>query len=75
MHSLLHDLGQTSGASVARAVQRRMHGSDAVPDQEPARRADRRADAIATHTGGTGDAELDAYNVYLAKLNKLDQAD
>ena len=44
-------------------------------DDRRARRADRRADAIATHTGGTGDAELDAYNVYLAKLNKLDQAD
>ncbi|MEZ0075825.1 cytochrome c oxidase assembly protein [Planotetraspora sp. GP83] len=43
-------------------------------DDRAARRADRRADAAAAKTGGTGDAELDAYNDYLAKLNKRDAA-
>lgn len=41
-------------------------------DDRVARRADRRADALAAKTGGTGDVELDAYNDYLAKLNKRD---
>ncbi|MDP9845344.1 cytochrome c oxidase assembly protein [Streptosporangium lutulentum] len=41
-------------------------------DERQARRADRRADAIAARTGGTGDAKLDAYNDYLAKLSKRD---
>ncbi|WP_214109500.1 cytochrome c oxidase assembly protein [Acrocarpospora catenulata] len=39
-------------------------------DERKARRADRRADAAAARTGGTGDAELDSYNTYLSKLNK-----
>ncbi|MEV0974149.1 cytochrome c oxidase assembly protein [Microtetraspora glauca] len=43
-------------------------------DDRVARRADRRADERAAKTGGTGDAELDAYNDYLAKLNKRDTA-
>ncbi len=43
-------------------------------DDRTARRADRRADAIAAKTGGTGNAELDAYNDYLAELNKRDAA-
>ncbi|MGV9302815.1 MULTISPECIES: cytochrome c oxidase assembly protein [unclassified Nonomuraea] len=43
-------------------------------DERKARRADRRADALAARTGGTGDAELDSYNDYLAKLNRRDQA-
>jgi cytochrome c oxidase assembly factor CtaG len=43
-------------------------------DDRRARRADRRADAAAARSGGTGDPELDAYNVYLAKLNKRDAA-
>lgn len=41
-------------------------------DDRGARRADRRADAAAARTGGSGDAQLDAYNEYLAKLNKRD---
>jgi cytochrome c oxidase assembly factor CtaG/putative copper export protein len=41
-------------------------------DERVARRADRRADAIAARTGGTGDVQLDAYNDYLAKLNRRD---
>ncbi len=44
-------------------------------DQRKARRDDRRADAVAARTGGTGSAELDAYNDYLAKLNRLDRAE
>jgi putative copper resistance protein D len=44
-------------------------------DDRRARRADRRADAIAARTGGSGNPELDAYNEYLAKLNKLDNAE
>ncbi|MFF5212635.1 cytochrome c oxidase assembly protein [Streptosporangium sp. NPDC000396] len=44
-------------------------------DDRKARRADRRADAIAARTGGTGDAELDAYNDYLARLNKRERAE
>ncbi|MEV5409302.1 cytochrome c oxidase assembly protein [Thermopolyspora sp. NPDC052614] len=43
-------------------------------DERRARQADRRADAVAARTGGTGDAELDAYNEYLARLNKSDGA-
>ncbi|GAA4555408.1 cytochrome c oxidase assembly protein [Planotetraspora kaengkrachanensis] len=43
-------------------------------DDRKARRDDRRADALAAKTGGTGNAELDAYNDYLAKLNKRDAA-
>ncbi|MFC4532338.1 cytochrome c oxidase assembly protein [Sphaerisporangium dianthi] len=39
-------------------------------DQRTARRADRRADARAAKVGGTGDAELDAYNDYLARLDQ-----
>ncbi|MGW4639889.1 cytochrome c oxidase assembly protein [Sphaerisporangium sp. NPDC004334] len=39
-------------------------------DQRTARRADRRADARAAKEGGTGDAELDAYNAYLSRLNQ-----
>ncbi|WP_196442522.1 cytochrome c oxidase assembly protein [Planomonospora sp. ID67723] len=39
-------------------------------DERRARRADRRADAAAARTGGSGDAELDAYNDYLARLDK-----
>ncbi|GAA1005561.1 copper resistance protein D [Acrocarpospora pleiomorpha] len=39
-------------------------------DDRLARRADRRADARAAKSGGTGDPELDAYNDYLAKLNR-----
>ncbi|GII75937.1 copper resistance protein D [Sphaerisporangium rufum] len=41
-------------------------------DDRAARRADRRADARAAKTGGTGDAELDAYNDYLARLDRSD---
>ncbi|MFC0861147.1 cytochrome c oxidase assembly protein [Sphaerimonospora cavernae] len=41
-------------------------------DDRAARRAERRADAVAAKTGGTGDADLDAYNDYLSKLNKRD---
>ncbi|SNR90614.1 putative copper resistance protein D [Streptosporangium subroseum] len=41
-------------------------------DERMARHADRRADAAAARTGGTGDAKLDAYNDYLAKLSKRD---
>ncbi|MCG5212130.1 cytochrome c oxidase assembly protein [Streptosporangium sp. KLBMP 9127] len=44
-------------------------------DTRKSSRADRRADAIAAKTGGTGDAELDAYNAYLAKLDKRDRAE
>lgn len=44
-------------------------------DDRQARRADRRADALAARTGGTGDAELDSYNDYLAKLNRRDQVE
>ncbi|WP_344861967.1 cytochrome c oxidase assembly protein [Planomonospora alba] len=44
-------------------------------DDRLARRADRRADAAAARTGGSGDAELDAYNDFLAKLNKRDRAE
>jgi cytochrome c oxidase assembly factor CtaG/putative copper export protein len=44
-------------------------------DDRAARRADRRADAIAARTGGTGDAELDAYNAYLARLNRADRGE
>ncbi|GII55358.1 copper resistance protein D [Planotetraspora thailandica] len=43
-------------------------------DNRRALRADRRADAVAAKTGGSGDAELDAYNDYLAKINKRDAA-
>ncbi|GII26939.1 cytochrome c oxidase assembly protein [Planotetraspora mira] len=43
-------------------------------DDRKARRDDRRADVAAAKTGGTGNAELDAYNDYLAKLNKRDAA-
>ncbi|GAA5045927.1 putative copper resistance protein D [Thermocatellispora tengchongensis] len=43
-------------------------------DDRRARRADRRADAVAARTGGSGDADLDAYNDYLAELNKRDRA-
>lgn len=43
-------------------------------DSRKARRADRRADAVAARTGGSGDAELDAYNAYLAKLAEHDRA-
>ncbi|GAA4582651.1 cytochrome c oxidase assembly protein [Planotetraspora phitsanulokensis] len=43
-------------------------------DDRMARREDRRADAVAAKTGGTGNAELDAYNDYLAKLNQRDAA-
>ena len=39
-------------------------------DERRARQAERRADARAAKTGGTGDAELDAYNEYLRRLNK-----
>ncbi|WP_036321914.1 cytochrome c oxidase assembly protein [Microbispora sp. ATCC PTA-5024] len=39
-------------------------------DDRAARRADRRADAAAAKSGGSGDAELDAYNEYLTRLNK-----
>ncbi|GAA0415479.1 copper resistance protein D [Acrocarpospora corrugata] len=39
-------------------------------DDRQARRADRRADARAAVSGGTGDPELDSYNAYLAKLNR-----
>ncbi|GGK88739.1 copper resistance protein D [Sphaerisporangium melleum] len=39
-------------------------------DQRTARRADRRADARAAREGGSGDTELDAYNAYLARLNR-----
>lgn len=42
-------------------------------DDRRARRADRRADAAAARNGGTGDAELDAYNDYLARLNRRDR--
>ncbi|MGJ6961586.1 cytochrome c oxidase assembly protein [Streptosporangium sp. G11] len=41
-------------------------------DDRGARRADRRADAAAARSGGSGDAQLDAYNDYLAKLNRRD---
>jgi putative copper resistance protein D len=44
-------------------------------DDRKARRNDRRADQIAARTGGTGDAELDAYNVYLAALDKRDRSE
>ncbi|WP_326821190.1 cytochrome c oxidase assembly protein [Streptosporangium sp. NBC_01756] len=44
-------------------------------DDRKARRADRRADAAAALTGGTGDVQLDAYNDYLAKLSKRDGAE
>jgi cytochrome c oxidase assembly factor CtaG/putative copper export protein len=44
-------------------------------DERKARQADRRADAAAAKTGGTGDAELDAYNEYLARLNKSQGAE
>ncbi|SDG21692.1 putative copper resistance protein D [Sinosporangium album] len=44
-------------------------------DERKARRADRRADAAAARTGGTGDAELDAYNDYLNRLNKQQAKD
>ncbi len=44
-------------------------------DERKARQADRRADAVAARTGGTGDAELDAYNEYLARLNKSQGAE
>ncbi|GAT65041.1 membrane protein [Planomonospora sphaerica] len=44
-------------------------------DDRRARRADRRADAVAARTGGSGDAELDAYNDFLAKLDKRDRAE
>ncbi|MFI0417100.1 cytochrome c oxidase assembly protein [Spongiactinospora sp. 9N601] len=44
-------------------------------DDRKARQADRRADAIAARTGGSGDAELDAYNDYLAELDKKGRAD
>ncbi|MGI5490891.1 cytochrome c oxidase assembly protein [Microtetraspora malaysiensis] len=43
-------------------------------DDRQARRADRRAEERASKVGGTGDAEMDAYNDYLAKLNKRDTA-
>ncbi|MDH2424655.1 cytochrome c oxidase assembly protein [Sphaerisporangium sp. TRM90804] len=42
-------------------------------DERHARRADRRADARAAKEGGTGDAELDAYNDYLARLERNDR--
>ncbi|GLW10619.1 copper resistance protein D [Microtetraspora sp. NBRC 13810] len=42
-------------------------------DSRKARTADRRADAIAARSGGTGDANLDAYNDYLAELNRRDR--
>ncbi len=42
-------------------------------DERVARRHDRKADLVAARTGGSGDTELDAYNDYLAKLNKRDQ--
>lgn len=42
-------------------------------DDRTARRADRQADARAARQGGTGDAELDAYNDYLAKLDRSDR--
>ncbi|GAA3445532.1 cytochrome c oxidase assembly protein [Planomonospora venezuelensis] len=44
-------------------------------DDRRARRADRRADAAAARTGGSGDAELDAYNDYLAKLDRRDRGE
>ncbi|MEV8637149.1 cytochrome c oxidase assembly protein [Streptosporangium sp. NPDC051023] len=44
-------------------------------DDRKARRADRRADALAARTGGSGDVRLDAYNDYLARLNKRDRAE
>ncbi|MDP9861605.1 MULTISPECIES: cytochrome c oxidase assembly protein [Streptosporangium] len=44
-------------------------------DDRKARRADRRADAAAARTGGSGDAQLDAYNDYLAELNKRERAE
>ncbi|MDF5755686.1 cytochrome c oxidase assembly protein [Spongiactinospora sp. TRM90649] len=44
-------------------------------DDRKARHADRRADAVAARTGGSGDAELDAYNAYLAELEKRDRAE
>ncbi|GAA4186036.1 cytochrome c oxidase assembly protein [Streptosporangium oxazolinicum] len=44
-------------------------------DDRVARRADRRADAAAARDGGSGDAQLDAYNDYLAKLNRRDGAE
>ncbi|GAA1514007.1 cytochrome c oxidase assembly protein [Sphaerisporangium rubeum] len=48
-------------------------------ENRKSRRADRRADAKAARDGGTGDAELDAYNDYLSRLNRsgrgLDPAD
>ncbi|MBP2702563.1 bifunctional copper resistance protein CopD/cytochrome c oxidase assembly protein [Microbispora sp. RL4-1S] len=43
-------------------------------DERAARRADRRADAAAAKHGGSGDAELDAYNDYLASLDRRDRA-
>ncbi|MER7129353.1 cytochrome c oxidase assembly protein [Streptosporangium saharense] len=43
-------------------------------DDRKARRADRRADALAARTGGSGDAQLDAYNDYLTKLNQRDNS-
>lgn len=44
-------------------------------DDRQARRADRRADAAAARTGGSGDTELDDYNDYLARLQKLDKGE
>ncbi|MEV7009383.1 cytochrome c oxidase assembly protein [Streptosporangium sp. NPDC051022] len=44
-------------------------------DDRKARRADRRADAVAARTGGTGDEQLDAYNDYLTRLNQRDLAE
>lgn len=44
-------------------------------DDRRARQADRRADAAAARTGGSGDAQLDAYNDYLAKLNRRGRAE
>ncbi|MGW4423102.1 cytochrome c oxidase assembly protein [Streptosporangium sp. NPDC004631] len=44
-------------------------------DDRKARHADRRADAAAARGGGSGDAQLDAYNDYLARLNRHDRAE
>ncbi|GAA2984637.1 cytochrome c oxidase assembly protein [Streptosporangium longisporum] len=41
-------------------------------DDRGARHADRRAEASAARTGGSGDSRLDDYNDYLARLNKRD---
>ncbi|GAA3822160.1 cytochrome c oxidase assembly protein [Sphaerisporangium flaviroseum] len=44
-------------------------------ENRTAMRSDRRADARAAKVGGSGDAELDAYNDYLARLDRSDRGD